>query len=80
MDLFINKNTIKPFDERRNSDKFELIIKIQRFFGLSYYGFYKLEKNILYIFLFVYQIAIFGKTSVQHGITFVEHLFSMSFE
>jgi hypothetical protein len=60
MDLFINKNAIKPFDERRNSDKFELIVKIQRFFGLSYYGFYKLEKNILYIFLFVYQIAIFG--------------------
>jgi len=43
-----------------NWDKFELIVKIQRFFGLSYYGFYKSEKNILYVFLFIYQMVIFG--------------------
>jgi hypothetical protein len=60
MNMFINQNAIIPFDKRRNSDKFELIVKVQRFFGLSYYGFYKSEKNILYVLLFVYQIAIFG--------------------
>jgi hypothetical protein len=54
------KNAIKPFDKTINWDKFELIVKIQRFFGLSYYGFYKSEKNIIYIFLFLYQIPTFG--------------------
>jgi hypothetical protein len=59
MNKFVIKNEIKPFDKTINWDKFELIVKIQRFFGLSYYGFYKSEKNILYIFLFLYQFAIF---------------------
>jgi hypothetical protein len=60
MNKFVIKNAIKPFDKTINWDKFELIVKIQRYFGLSYYGFDEAEKNILYIFLFVYQIAIFG--------------------
>jgi hypothetical protein len=58
--MFLIKNNIKPFDKTINWDKFELIVKIQRFFGLSYYGFYKSEKNILYVFLFIYQLLIFG--------------------
>jgi hypothetical protein len=60
MNSFVIKNVIKPFDKTINWDKFELIVKIQRYFGLSYYGFYNSEKNILCIFLFLYQIAIFG--------------------
>ncbi len=60
MNMFVIKNVIKPFDKTINWDKFELIVKIQRYFGLSYYGFYKSEKNILCIFLFIYQIVIFG--------------------
>jgi hypothetical protein len=60
MDKFIIKNIIKPFDKTINRDKFELIVKIQRYFGLSYYKFDKSEKNILCILLFLYQIAIFG--------------------
>jgi hypothetical protein len=58
--MFIIKNDIKPFDKTMNWDKFELIVKIQRFFGLSYYGFYKSEKNILCVFSFIYQLLIFG--------------------
>jgi hypothetical protein len=60
MDKFVIKIAVKTFDNKINWDIFEKIVKIKRFFGLSYYGFYKSEKNILYIVLFIYQIAIFG--------------------
>jgi hypothetical protein len=60
MNRLVIKNVIKPFDKTINWDKFELIVNIQRFFGLSYYGFYKSEKNIFYILLFIYQIVIFS--------------------
>jgi hypothetical protein len=41
-------------------DKFELIVKIHRFFGLTYYGYYPTEKKCKFIFYSLNQLIIFA--------------------
>jgi hypothetical protein len=43
-----------------NFDKFELIVKIHRFFGLTYYGYYPTEKKYKFIFFSLNQLIIFA--------------------
>jgi hypothetical protein len=43
-----------------NSDKFELIVRVHRFFGLKYYGFYESEKKWKIIFHALHQIIIYS--------------------
>ncbi len=40
-----NKSVLK-FDKKLNFDKFDLIIKIHRFFGIAYYGYYPKENKL----------------------------------
>jgi hypothetical protein len=43
-----------------NFDKFELIVRVHRFFGLKYYGFYESEKKWKIIFHALHQIIIYS--------------------
>ncbi len=48
--MFINND--------KNVDKFDLFVKIHRFFGLTYYGYYESEKKLNFLFYFIYQIIV----------------------
>jgi hypothetical protein len=70
--MFRTKNSkISAFNkslEKKLLDRFELIIKIHRFIGFTYYGYYEKEskiKHILYAFynLIMYSIVLFISSS-----------------
>jgi hypothetical protein len=48
------------FKSEMNFDKFDLIVRVHRFFGLKYYGFYESEKKWKIIFHALHQIIIYS--------------------
>jgi hypothetical protein len=51
---------VLKFDKKLNFDKFDLIIKIHRFFGIAYYGYYPNENKLKLILFGFYSLFIYA--------------------
>ena len=57
---FLSKNSFFSSDKKLNSDKFDLFVKIYRFIGIAFYGYYEKESKVKHILFAIFYLIMYA--------------------